>query len=55
MSKQIDVKETEPQNKHGHGRTQKCPIMNQKNRIDPFVTTRPFSIRRKWPRSYEWD
>ena len=26
MPKQIDVKVTEPQNKHGHGRTRKCPI-----------------------------
>ena len=26
MPKQIDVKVTKPQNKHGHGRTWKCPI-----------------------------
>ena len=28
MPKQIDVKVTKPQNKHGQGRTRKCPIMN---------------------------
>ena len=26
MPKQIDVKVTKPQNKHGQGRTRKCPI-----------------------------
>ena len=26
MPKQIDVKVTKPQNKHGHGRTRKCPF-----------------------------
>ena len=26
MPKQIDVKATKPQNKHGHGRTRQCPI-----------------------------
>ena len=26
MSKRIDVKATKPQNKHGHGRTRKCPF-----------------------------
>ena len=26
MPKQIDVKATKPQYKHGQGRTQKCPI-----------------------------
>ena len=25
MPKQIDVKETKPPNKHGHGKTRKCP------------------------------
>ena len=29
MPKQIDVKVTKPQNKHGQGRTRKCPIMNR--------------------------
>ena len=26
MPEQIDVKATKPQNKHGQGRTRKCPI-----------------------------
>ena len=26
MPKQIDVKPTKPQHKHGQGRTRKCPI-----------------------------
>ena len=26
MPKQIDIKVTKPQNKHGHGRIRKCPI-----------------------------
>ena len=28
MLKQIDFKVTKPQNKHGHGRTRKCPILS---------------------------
>ena len=28
MPKQIDIKVTKPQNKHGQGRTRKCPVGN---------------------------
>ena len=33
MPKQIDVKVTKPQNKHGHGRTRKCHIENLQSMI----------------------
>ena len=33
MPKQIDVKVTKPQNKHGQGRTRKCPILSSFDRI----------------------
>ena len=33
MPKQIDVKVSKPQNKHGHRRTRKCPIENLKSMI----------------------
>ena len=50
MPKQIDVKVSKPQNKHGHRRTLKCPIENLQSMIGRifyitfFITSFIFTI-----------